>query len=105
MEHYSLGSLFRESVSFTTDDVAADPDTVIFRMKRDSDPISKDVVYTFGVDIQVVQDSVGHYHVDLSLVVAGLYDIRWEGWISGTPEQPVWAGDDKVSIDESPFYD
>ena len=78
MDHYDIGDLPRCSAAFTdTDDVAIDPTALTFTFKDSS---GNTTVYTYGVDAQLVKDSVGNYHVDVSVDEAGL----WLYWFKAT---------------------
>ena len=54
----------------------ADPTTVTFKV---TDPNSATTTYVYGTDAQLVKDSTGVYHVDLSLDLPGLYYYRFLG--------------------------
>jgi uncharacterized protein YfaS (alpha-2-macroglobulin family) len=55
------------------DGVLADPQTVKFSVKKPGSPIS---TKTFGVDIDVIKDAVGKYHLALDLNVEGVWSAR-----------------------------
>lgn len=56
--------------------VYVDPDTVTLRVK---DPSGNTTAYVYGTDVQVVQDSAGHYHANIDIDDAGTWYYRWEG--------------------------
>jgi hypothetical protein len=56
-----------------------DPTVVTF---RELDPSNNVVNHVFGVDVNVIQDSTGHYHYVLTLDEAGEWHYRWD--CSGT---------------------
>lgn len=53
----------------------ADPTTVRLKWRR-FDAVT---TWTYGVDSQVVKDSVGVYHADIPVIDPGTYFFRWEG--------------------------
>ena len=72
-----------------------DPDTVIFKFK---DPNGTIITYTYGVDSELVKDSVGIYYVDIDIDSDGIWFYRFEG--SGNHQA---AGEAKFSIKQSEF--
>jgi len=78
VDHYDIGDLARCSAAFTTlAGVAIDPTVLVFRFKN---PAGTTTTYTYGTGPQVVKDSTGNYHVDLSTATAGL----WLYWFEAT---------------------
>ena len=73
---YIAGDLVRVSVSFETGGIATDPTTVVLRYKN---PAGTPTTWTFGVDSQVVKNSVGNYRADINANVGGTWYFRWEG--------------------------
>jgi hypothetical protein len=74
---YDIGDTVRCAYAFTDEDgTAVDPDVVIFRYKTAS---VAETSYTYGTDAEVVRDSAGNYHVDLTPDTAGIWYYRWEG--------------------------
>lgn len=90
MNSYFVGSLIRCSAAFT-DTLGADldPTTVSFSFKIDNGSVT---TYVYGTDAQVVKDSTGHYHVDLSGATKGTLYYRW--FSTGTGQ----------AADEGAFY-
>lgn len=67
----------RSTVTFKdVDGELADPPGVAVHWKNPADVVSS---YTYLVDVEVVRDSVGVYHMDLLAASAGQWWVRWEG--------------------------
>ena len=82
MTAYDLGDLAHVSVAFTTSaGVATDPGTVSFLYKMADDVTWTTLVY--GVDITLVKNSVGNYHVDVACDAVGMAFYRWAGATAG----------------------
>lgn len=74
---YDVGDLIRCSGAFTNiSNVAVDPDNVHFKVR---DPSLNTTSYQYGVDAEVVRDSVGNYHVDVDVDEAGYWWFRFYG--------------------------
>ncbi len=71
---YDVNDVVRCSAAFTADDVAVDPTNVFFTVK---DPASDSTTYQYGVDGELVKDSTGNYHVDVSADRSGDYAYRF----------------------------
>jgi hypothetical protein len=56
------------------DDVVADPTSVFFVFMT---PSGVQTTYIYGVDGELVKDSTGNYHVDVSADVEGQYHYRF----------------------------
>lgn len=83
---YDVGDKVRLSAAFTDEnEVATDPTTVTVRYRK---PDESTVVKVHVTDAEVVKDSTGNYHIDISVDAAGKWFYRWEG--TGTLEA---AGD------------
>ena len=63
-------------VEFENDGVAADPTTVTFAWKIGS---GSTTTYTYGGGSEIVKDSTGNYHVQLSITGEGRWYGRWVG--------------------------
>lgn len=80
MNTYDQGDVVRCSVAFTDGAGAAvDPTTVRFRLSGPNTTLN----YLYGTDVALVKDSVGNYHVDVSVsssgsTSAGTYSYRFE---------------------------
>lgn len=74
--HYDAGDLVRVSGAFKDSaGTAIDPSVVKFKFKRpDTGAVT---TYTYGTDSQLVKDSVGNYHVDVSADAAGAWRYRF----------------------------
>jgi hypothetical protein len=84
MDAYSVGDLVRLSVTFTNAaGTETDPTSIHFKYKAPSDAVVTDL--TYGSDPEVVKDSAGVFHVDLSADEAGVWVWRFEG--TGAVEQ------------------
>ena len=74
----------------------ADPDTVTLRIKY---PDASTTTHVYGVDANVIRDSVGVYYYLLPLTLEGAHYYRWEG--SGA----LYAGGEKkIVVNQSVFY-
>lgn len=74
---FPKGAVVRIDAEFTDEAGAAvDPTTVRARYKA---PTSAEVALDYGVDVRVVRDGVGLYHVDLEAAESGTWSYRWEG--------------------------
>lgn len=77
MDTYFAGQILRLTVEFRdNDEVLADPTAVIFSSRIDQGTIG---TLTYGVDPELVKDSVGIYYTDLALTVSGTYAYRYTG--------------------------
>ncbi len=84
--HYPIGDLVRCSGAFTNAaGAAADPSVVRFKFKRPDTGVI--VTYVYGTDSQLVKDSVGNYHVDVSGDAAGEWPYRFEATGTGQAAQ------------------
>lgn len=86
MNNYELGDLVRCSVVFTTvaDSTPLDPTDVYFSYK---DPSGNLTELHYGVDIALVKDDVGEYHVDIDADEEGIWYTR--GYATGTGQSAV----------------
>jgi hypothetical protein len=66
---YSVGDVVRLSGAFTSSSVAVDPSTVTVTVRE---PTGSRTTYTY-----VVKDSVGNYHLDHTVAMAGFHWYRW----------------------------
>lgn len=74
---YDVGDLVTVSGEFTdVNDEPADPAGVSMAFR---DPSGNATTYVFGTDAEVVKDSTGNYHVDLSIDEAGDWFYSWIG--------------------------
>ena len=96
MNEYYIGTKVRFSGAFTVVSVATDPTTLVAKTKNPSGTI---VTYTYGVNAELVKDSVGNYHLDVSLNVAGTWAVRFAG--TGTCEV---ASEDQVLCLQGNFW-
>lgn len=69
MASYASGSQIRLSAAFTVSGVATDPTTVSLTVK---DPTGTETIYTYAA-AQIVKDSTGNYHYDLTASTTGAY--------------------------------
>lgn len=95
--NYTYGERVRGT--FTVSDFAGapvDPTTVKFYLLKSGDTVATE--YTYGVDVEIVQDATGQYHIDLDTDVEGIWKYRWEG--SGNV---ATAKEGKFYVDDSPF--
>lgn len=72
---YLVGQIPRFSAVFTdANGAAVDPTSVFFAYKLEGGAAT---TLQYGIDLALVKDSAGHYHVDLDLSTAGDYFYRW----------------------------
>ena len=72
---YALGTNVTVSAIFkNASGVAADPTNVFFSFK---DPEGAQTDLTYGVDVEVVKDSVGNYHADIDADMPGTWHYRF----------------------------
>lgn len=96
INEYDVGDVVRCSVAFANQaGTAVDPSVVTFKVKV---PGSSTITYVYGTDAEVVKDSTGNYHVDVTATVEGRYDFRFAG--SSTN---VGAGERYFIVRESQF--
>jgi len=93
---YDLGDLVRASGVFTdSDDADQDPTVVVCKYRT---PAAMTTTLTYGTDDEVVKDSTGHYHVDISLTASGDWYYRWES--TGTGQA---AEEERIIVESSKF--
>jgi hypothetical protein len=96
MNTHDIGDVVRCSGAFTDSDGAAqDPGGVTFEFQ---DPSENEVIYTYGTDAELVKDSTGNYHVDLTIDEAGYWYYRFNGVTTG-----VSGGEGVFAVRESEF--
>jgi hypothetical protein len=72
---YTRGNVIRESAVFVDEDGHdIDPTAVrcVYRCGAGAD-----TTLTYGTDVALVRDSLGHYHVDLDGSLEGAWYVRW----------------------------
>src|SRR5579872_6677913 len=69
-----VGDIETPDASFTLNGVATDPSVLTFQFIK---PDGTTTTYTYGVDAQLVRDSVGNYHVQLAVDLAGNWSYEW----------------------------
>jgi hypothetical protein len=78
---YELGDLVRCSGAFTNAaGTAIDPASVLFSYRRGTGTVT---ILTYGVDVALVKDSTGNYHVDIDANAVGLWHYRFHSTGSG----------------------
>lgn len=76
INRYDLGDLVRTTAVFTNiAGTAIDPDVLVFKVKM---PNGVTTEYTYLEDYQIVRDSLGNFHLDISAIQAGYWHYRWE---------------------------
>ena len=97
LANYTYGERIRGT--FTVSDFAGDPvdpTTVTFSLLKPDSLVAVDNVY--GVDVELVQDSTGVYHIDRDTDAEGPWKYRWVG--SGNV---ATAKEGMFYVDDSPF--
>jgi hypothetical protein len=93
---YKLGTSVKVSAAFFDEDGAAfDPATVIAMVKT---PDGAETSYTYGSPSDIVQDSLGNYHLWIETPAAGTYAYRWKG-----DDAVHVANESTFDVDESAF--
>lgn len=77
---FKFGATIRLRAAFSDDlcpSSPVDPDSVVVKVLHpgDTGPTS----YTYGVDAEVIKESVGCYRFDVFATTPGTYSFRWEG--------------------------
>lgn len=96
MAQYTKGQKVRVSAVFRNNsDVVADPSTITFKWQT---PAGVDSDYVYGTDAELVKDSTGNYHVDLTLNEADTWVYRFE-----STGNPVAADEESLGVAASQF--
>lgn len=75
--YFDVGDLVRADVTFTNSaGNVADPTTVSVIY---TSPSGTTTTKTYITDSEVVKDSTGKYHIDITIDEAGMWYYRWEG--------------------------
>src|SRR4051812_27533596 len=78
---YIQGQLVRVNGAFKTGSgVALDPTTVIITIVR---PDGERNSYTYGTDADVIKDSTGNYHINVSATIPGTWVYWWHSTGTG----------------------
>lgn len=88
---YLKGDLVRIAGTFTdVDDIATDPDTVTFRVRKPDGAIEE---FVYGDDVEVTRASAGVYYIDWDCVMAGrhLYGIMSTGAVQAVTESEFYV--------------
>lgn len=76
---YDRGDVVRCTGTFATSGSNTNPAAVMFKVMSPSGDVT---TYTYGTDAQLVRDSTGVYHVDVSADELGTYAYRF--WSTGS---------------------
>lgn len=92
MPSFLYGSTPRFSVAFTTNDAAADPTEVTFRIYNEPDGFSEVKLYSLA---EITKASAGNYYIDYQLSRGGSWTYRFEGTgaLVAVAEGSVWVND------------
>lgn len=94
---YDIGDVIRCSAALTdADGVAVDPTTITFHWQT---PAGVEANYVYSTDAELVKDSTGNYHVDLTIDDDGVWYHRFES--TGTN---IAAAERYFIIRQSEFY-
>ncbi len=75
MSQYDVGdTAILSAMVKDADDVLTDPTSLVLTIK---DPSGTKTVYTYGTDAELVKDSVGMYHFDLTFDKSGIWRYRF----------------------------
>ena len=72
---YDIGDLPRISGAFTVGGTATDPTTITLKIE---DPSGNVTTYTYAL-AEIIKDSTGNYHKDISLDESGYWHYLWIG--------------------------
>ena len=72
---YNVGDLIRTTGTFTNADGTATDPTAVFAAY--GDPSGNTTTLEYGVDVALVRDSTGNYHVDIDADEAGRWYYRF----------------------------
>jgi hypothetical protein len=74
---FDRGDAQRLSMTFLgIDDIAADPSSITVII---TEPDGEVVSYDYGVDAELIKESVGNYYVDYTFTKKGRHQVRFEG--------------------------
>ncbi len=72
----TIDTQVRTAVTFRdTDDALADPPSVLCYVKA---PDGTETIYTYLIDVDLVRDSVGRYHLNFLADQVGDWKVRWQ---------------------------
>jgi len=75
MNSYEIGEVVRNSFASTNlAGTAVDPGALTVNIKT---PLGALTTYVYGIDLQLVKDSTGNYHVDVDAVSQGRWIVKW----------------------------
>ncbi len=98
MNSHTIETTVRMQVTFTLNDVVADPTTITFDMLE---PDGTVIAHTFGVDSQLVKVSTGIYKEEIVIDQEGVYEYRFKGsGASGTVNE---ASEGRFEVPRSSF--
>ena len=88
MREYDVGDVVRTTAKYRVSGVLTDPTILSFKFKT---PAGVTTTKVYGVDLDVVKDSVGVYHYDVSLATSGVWAYRWvsTGTAAGAVERKM----------------
>lgn len=92
---FDVGDLVRCSAVFNDGAADVDPSTVTFKVKTPSGAVT---TYVYNTDVQLVKDSTGNYHVDVSATAPGEWAVRYSS--TGTGQA---AGERRFRVQPSLF--
>lgn len=83
---YDVGDVVRTTATFKVGGVPTDPTAVTFKYKKPDGTI---VTKIYGTDSEVVKDSTGTYHFEISVTASGSWSYRWAstGTAAGASER------------------
>lgn len=83
---YDIGDTVRLANVFTQSGTAIDPTAVTLVVRL---PDATQTSYTYAGNT-ITKDSTGHYHVDVSTTIAGIYRYRWTSTGTGAASEESW---------------
>lgn len=90
-QQFDKGDRVRMAVKFTQSSVETDPTEVTFRYLPPASTLVLTEVYNGGAG-NVVRDSSGNYHFDLTFDSTDVWTYRWEGTgavVAATPDYQI----------------
>ena len=81
MNVYDIGDVVRLSnaMTVTSTGSAVDPGALTVTVQT---PAGVQTTYTYGTDAELVKDSTGNYHCDVTATSAGKWRFRWTSTLS-----------------------
>lgn len=98
---YQIGDVIRLTAEFRreSDDALVDPTNVKFMWIKPSTPTTI-TTKIYATDIEVIRDSLGVYHIDISITESKRWYVRAEGYGANN----AGAQESEFEVEDSRFY-